>query len=371
MFDVETQRTSLFRVALDGSAPRRVIKGDGETIWEPSVSPDGRWLAYVKDFSLRVQRLSADGVVEGEPIELLKEQDLVSPVWSPDASQLFFLRRNQLRIMAWDAATRSMQSVYAVPYVPDRMPAAWAGGDGPRVVFSAAGGQLELRTLDVVDHGQRAAGPHRTLFQGAASGVYSPDGGWIAFSRLSDGFDLWLADASGQHPRCLTRLHASALREPMWSPDGRHLAFHARLGSTAQIYVLDLDPAAEMAKPLEATPTSAPRQVVHTSFSLVSPQWSPDGRYLYVLRNGTGRMMRVPQAGGEIEDLFDKPLRPRPPVRATDLLPEDGTTPPVHALTQRRHPVQSGRPGSDGWVRARRLRRDPGRHLLRSDERTR
>jgi Tol biopolymer transport system component len=114
-----------------------------------------------------------------------------------------------------------------------------------------------------------------------------------------------MADADGRETRRLTTF-GEGLREPLWSPDGRHIAFHSRReGGRNQIYVVDLDPAEVMARSREAVPTNALHQIVKTPFDVVGPQWAADGQSLFVLRGNPGRLMRVHSTGGELEDLFE------------------------------------------------------------------
>ena len=317
MIDPETLRLSVYRLGLDSSPIHRLVKGSGEFITEPSISPDGRWLAYVADYWLRVQRLGSTGEIEGEPIDVLKEVGIYSPSWRPDGRQLIFLRSIARRIAAWSPTTRQVQTIYQAPYMLAGIAVDWSKPRAPRVVYAATAGQGQLRTLTLVEGGKKTAGPSEPFLLGAVSGAYSPDGRYVAFSRADgDGSQLWLADAEGRRVRQLTHLRGG-MREPLWSRDGRHIAFHARTTpstrrpgdveqlSNGQIYVQDLDPAVELSKSDDASAARPLRQIIHTDFSVVSPQWSADGAYIYALRNDIGRLVRIPVNGGEFEDLFE------------------------------------------------------------------
>ncbi|HXH05635.1 MAG TPA: S9 family peptidase [Vicinamibacterales bacterium] len=65
--------------------------------------------------------------------------------------------------------------------------------------------------------------------KGLRTPVFSPDGRAIAFYTLESGFqDIWLVPASGGQPRQLTRESMSADDSrfaPAWSPDGRTIAY--------------------------------------------------------------------------------------------------------------------------------------------------
>jgi serine/threonine protein kinase len=301
--DPETQVEGLFRISLDGGAPQRLLKASNTSISEPAISPDGTMLAYVDNYVVYVQRLARDGSLAGDRIAVSGEGRccITSLHWNPDNRQLLFLSGDRRRILAWDVTARSISTAYVAPYGLQAMTACWAGAATPQVAFAVSGGEMEIRTLELLDRG-RKPGPTQVLFNGALSGAYSPDGRWFAFAR---GGDLWLSDAEGKETRPLTTA-LGGLREPNWSPDGRHIAFHSRReGGIPQIYVVDLDPAAVMARPADAIPDNPLRRVVETSYELVSPQWSRDGEYVLASRPSPGRLVRLSASGGEVVDLFE------------------------------------------------------------------
>jgi tricorn protease len=93
---------------------------------------------------------------------------------------------------------------------------------GRRAVFAARG---ELLTVPR-EHGDvrnltRTSGAHEKHPQ------FSPDGSTVAFVSDQNGEEqIWLVDHLGeQPPRQLTRGLAAMLYEPVWSPDGKWLAF--------------------------------------------------------------------------------------------------------------------------------------------------
>ena len=107
--------------------------------------------------------------------------------------------------------------------------------------------------------------------------AWSPDGEWIAFST-GDGttgtIDLVRSDGSGR--RTLVDIADTQPREPVWSPDGGHVAYIAEkaslFGFSSIVSFTSLDAAG-------AVFTSASADAVHSS-----PRWSPDGSHLAVTR---------------------------------------------------------------------------------------
>ncbi|MFZ2053696.1 MAG: S9 family peptidase [Candidatus Aminicenantales bacterium] len=101
----------------------------------------------------------------------------------------------------------------------------------------------------------------------------SPDGKNIIFSRvwvdkLNDrsNSSLWITDTEGKRVRELT---SGNWRDssPVWSPDGRKVAFISDRDGTSQVHVMWLD-------------TREVAQLTHVESSPSSLSWSPDGRKL-------------------------------------------------------------------------------------------
>jgi dipeptidyl aminopeptidase/acylaminoacyl peptidase len=111
--------------------------------------------------------------------------------------------------------------------------------------------------------------------------VPSPDGRRVvvpvampAYAADQSSSDLWLLDAEGKAaPRRLT-FDAASEATPVWSPNGRHIAFSAkRIGdSETQVYVMDLNGG----DALRATSIATGARL---------PQFSPDGTRLLFVSN--------------------------------------------------------------------------------------
>src|ERR1700722_4883834 len=98
----------------------------------------------------------------------------------------------------------------------------------------------------------------------------SPDGKWVAYSVSTPDMDanrgasnLWIVPTTGGTPVQLTQSgHDSS---PVWSPDGRMIAFLSSRSGDSQVYLLSMD--GGEAKPL-----------THLSTGADIVKWSPDGK---------------------------------------------------------------------------------------------
>jgi hypothetical protein len=100
-----------------------------------------------------------------------------------------------------------------------------------------------------------------------------------------------MTDGEGGNLTQLTRFGVQSLGAPRWSPDNRHIAFFARVGTEEpQIYVID------------ATQDQlGPQQATHEVPRCNIPSWSRSGTFLYCSRliEGEMRLFHIPAKSGQ------------------------------------------------------------------------
>ena len=97
----------------------------------------------------------------------------------------------------------------------------------------------------------------------------SPDGNSITFVYAEDASndvrEIYSSDIGGSNVRQLTSFAEARIKKgPVWSPDGRKIAFHADIDEGAQVFVIDAD-------------GSNLTQLTDLGGYSVDPRWSPEG----------------------------------------------------------------------------------------------
>ena len=213
---------------------------------DPSWSPDGKQIAFERDWEIYV--IDADG---GNQLNLTNNpaEDFHTS-WSPSGKRIAFAsdRDGNGEIYVMDTDGQNPQRLTDNPAV-DHSPS-WSS-DGKRIAFVSerdehphkVQGQFagEIYVMDT-DGGNLQNLTNNPADDDGPS--WSPDGKQIAFASDREdnlGWDIFVMNTNGRNPRNLTKGHGWADLDPSWSPDGKRIAFSSfgRNGRKMDIYVMD------------------------------------------------------------------------------------------------------------------------------------
>ncbi len=220
-------------------------------IEEPQISPDGRWVAYVRvtvdkmgntyKRSIWISELAAGS----KPRQLTRGDNDMQPRWSPDGGAL-----------AFTSVRGDKPQIYLLP-------------------LGALGGE---------------ARPLTSQPNGATSAEWSPDGATIAFLSASNAEEREKEDSTEKPEAPKDVIEAKHRKERqeddekkrqdpyrMWRIPYR-VGTQFLTGRYAQVYVIATDENLE-------SDAAKPRRLTHIDASYQGCKWSPDGKYLFTARH--------------------------------------------------------------------------------------
>jgi Tol biopolymer transport system component len=210
--------------------------------------------------------------------------------------------------------------------------------DGRRIAFvslgctpTCSGRHVELNVMNADGSGQRNLtrewGLEVAPWGPGGLPVWSPDWRKLAFLRqrgVNRGYpvygrysDIYVMNADGSGRRRLTR-SAQNDGDPVWSPDGRRLAFVRVWGGLANIYVVNADGSGlrRLAHAFAYTPSPGDFGAGWRA----NPAWSPDGRKIAFVsnRDGNDDVFVVNADGSGLRKLSRSRRNDRDPVWSPD-----------------------------------------------------
>ncbi len=201
----------------------------------PSLSPDGRMMAFVDDAHDPPQ-VWVKPLGEGIPVQVTTGEPAAgNPRWSPKGDQIVFERS---RKGLWSVPPLGGPARQVLEYgtCPSFFP------DGERLVFDR-GPELWVARIDGSD-AHRVEGVQDNFYSFYLNhcGAVSPDGRWLAYFQPQSGphGDYWIIPARGGTPRRLTS-DVSMGGGVVFSPDGRSVIVSSSRAGSQTLWRVPVD----------------------------------------------------------------------------------------------------------------------------------
>jgi eukaryotic-like serine/threonine-protein kinase len=347
-FRLSAGNAQLVTASLDGTDVQAIARSVSEYHLHPRWSPDGQWIAFQKGDGLRYD-IFVVPAAGGEPRKLTNERNIIRGLaWLPDSSAIVYsssggstipyLPSMTLWQVTLDGGLSRQISPAEVWYEqPDIHPSGLLSAAMVRMHFDLwkfPFGRVPVENV------RRAVQISRQTGQ-VLTPSNSPDGSEVAFLSDSGGHgNLWVLSTRTELLRQITFEDdpAVSLGVPVWSPDGRAIAFVSSKGRTG------FDFGVWLVNPDGTNQRNIARQGLGVA-------WSPDSQWIYYAESSAGPLYKISASGGSpikvrpeltrnviglygatLYYMVERPLldgRPELEIRAAT--PEDGTS---RALTR-------------------------------------
>jgi Tol biopolymer transport system component len=272
----------------DGSAITRVTDYAQGEEFNPVWSPDGRQLAFSTDhdhFRGGPGYTSAVYVVDADGSNFRRlAEDASGPRWSPDGAQIAF--SCELAENTWGICLMSGDGEGVSVLVKGDGGAPEWSRDGRRLLFVSAAQPADLLVIELgtgestnLTNTHEAHESYGRDFFGQVASPWSPDGSKIVYARRADesrAQAIWLMQEDGSNPRPLVDAGPEEwFSSPVWSPDGRSVAFVVVLATPGDS---DSDVAWRTAIEVIDIESGERRQITSSERSSILGDWAADAR---------------------------------------------------------------------------------------------
>jgi Tol biopolymer transport system component len=316
----------IWTVKVDGSGLKQITTSDADE-FEPTWSPDGTHIAFVSGTGIQGKSIESIDLATGKQESLASidptKGRLEAPSFSPDGASLSFvqfaggadrfLNSAQLVVkkIGSESTTYTGKSDDAFPF-----PAVWLSNS--ELLYTAEGKILKTDlaaasempiTFSASISSIRPQYSHKKYdfdettphpVKGIYAPALSPDGKQVAFVALNQLYIMSI----GKAPVALT--HDSFYKQgPMWSHDGKMLAYISDRDGIENIYIHDMS----------STNDSSDKRIAPSQSAQIMPAWSPD-RTLIAFQDQTGATLFAEVATGKITPLAPATFFPGRPAFA-------------------------------------------------------
>lgn len=300
----DTRSSTIYRLELPSGKFKPLVRDEVKCLY-PSVSPDGKWVAYTRGALVDVIRKGyrgsanydiyvapADG--SGSPRRLTdSDRNDMWPAWSGDSKTVYFSSERGGLATVWKQALDGKPE-RMVQAPPDAVRYLAASRNGKTLAFEAdnwictapAQGSTCERVPLLCRTDERGSQTTYASMNGTGASEFalSRDGKKVAFVVRGDIFTITV-DRAGDAKRLTD--NPTRDQDVAWAPDGKALAYSSNRDGGYRLYRVDVT-------------TKETAQLTRGSSTDTDPQYSPDGKWI-AFRRGPQTSLWVikPDGSGE------------------------------------------------------------------------
>ncbi len=256
----------------------RAVTSEPGLEWQPALSPDGSRVVFVANRNgrqavvIRSTRGTGGGA-EFVPAQAELGGYMAFPTWSRDGEFLRFHGYTGFRENTWREVATLGGPARVIDLPGDAAPlssVSWSP-DGSRVVFFKDWGSDSIFSYSTNDRATELVAVVPRVNWGLHSPVWSPDGRWIAFVNGNpvwpfyfnvDASSVWLADTDGGEPVQVTGDEFMDM-SPTWL-DENHLLFISDRDGLREVYIVEVGPAGPRGEPRKVPGLTDPHSISYS-----------------------------------------------------------------------------------------------------------